>query len=133
MTMSLDADSTMLAVVKCSLYENGEPRRRVEKATSDTCLFHDLGMYGDIAEAYLELLRDRYGVSMDGFDFDAYFPQEFAGRNRIEALLLQMWPSSRKKLDPAHFQRLSLREIAIAISLGRWSDGIIPRAENLRD
>lgn len=118
-------DIIALALVKCTLYEAGERRRRVSSAVLESRLFHDLGMYGDIAEAYLEFLREQYEVSTDNFHFDDYFPQEFIGKNWLERILFWIWPVDRKKFNASLFLPLTLRDVATAIEEGHWSESVI--------
>jgi len=53
-------------------------------------LYQDLNIYGDIAEAYMNVLADRYHVNMAGFEFDSFFPQEFAGKSALARSCIAM-------------------------------------------
>ncbi|MGJ9418323.1 hypothetical protein ACHAC9_11230 [Massilia sp. CMS3.1] len=55
-------------------------------------MYHDLGLYGDIAEAYMEELAYHYHVDMSGFEFDKFFPPEFAGKNALLAAVFSILP-----------------------------------------
>jgi len=62
-------------------------------------LYHDLNVYGDIAESCIEHLRDKYGVDIDGFIFEDYFPSEFVGESFLESCMYSILPFLRKKHD----------------------------------
>jgi hypothetical protein len=55
-------------------------------------MYHDLGLYGDIAEAYMEELTVHYHVDLSGFEFDKFFPPEFAGKNALLSALSSILP-----------------------------------------
>lgn len=70
----------------------GLSERKIAQCRSSTRMYHDLGLYGDIAEAYMEVLADQYRVDLGGFEFDKFFPPEFAGKNPLVAALLSIVP-----------------------------------------
>lgn len=55
-------------------------------------LYHDLGIYGDIAESYIELLADNYGVDISSFCFEDYFPAEYPGETKFKKYLYTFFP-----------------------------------------
>lgn len=102
---------------RCGLSEN-----ELIKCNMDTRLYQDLGVYGDVAESYVEVLSNHYGVDMSGFEFDDFFPPEFDGRNWIASFFLWIFPllgymvRRRKK-----YHAFTLRKLENIISVGRWS------------
>jgi hypothetical protein len=72
---------------RCGLSE-----RTIARCNGSTRMYHDLGLYGDIAEAYLGVLANSYHVDMSGFEFEKFFPLEFAGRNKLSRALLWIVP-----------------------------------------
>ncbi|WP_175015405.1 DUF1493 family protein [Burkholderia lata] len=70
----------------------GFSKKRIDKLTYDTRLYHDLGVYGDLAEGCLEILCDQYHVDLSKFEFDKYFPREFVGENAFVRTLLWAVP-----------------------------------------
>lgn len=59
----------------------GLSEKKIGKCDLDTRLYHDLGYYGDVAEANMELLESRFHVDLTDFRFDQYFPSEYWGEN----------------------------------------------------
>lgn len=53
-------------------------QRKIRKCHMNTRMFHDLGIYGEIAEDCILELRDKFHVNIDGFDFYRHFPPEFS-------------------------------------------------------
>lgn len=88
----------------------------------DTRLYHDLGIRGDEAWAYLETLKRDFDVDLTEFDFEVYFPAEFPGETFLEQVFGWLFPWTRKGLAPESFAPLTLRMIDRAIDRGRWSE-----------
>ena len=61
----------------------GQPEREIAQYNGDTRMFHDLDIYGDIAEGFMEELRDHYHVDLFGFEFWKFFPDEFLVTNNF--------------------------------------------------
>lgn len=72
---------------RCGLSEN-----KISQCHSGTRMHHDLGLYGDVAESYMEILRDQFHVDLSGFEFEKFFPPEFAGGNWLIRTLLWIVP-----------------------------------------
>ena len=95
-------------------------------STSRTCrietrLFHDLGLYGDIAEAYMEELVTAYGVDLKDFRFEKYFPAEFAGNSALSKFLITYIPFFRHILiDPLKYEPITLEMIHKSIKSKKW-------------
>jgi Protein of unknown function (DUF1493) len=70
----------------------GYSDKSIAKFTLETRLWHDLQVYGDIAESYLECLHNRFEVDLSAFEFEKYFPVEFLGKTRLSAVLISMVP-----------------------------------------
>ena len=83
-------------------------------------LYHDLGIYGDIAESCIETLNDRYGVDVSSFEFDNYFPEEFSGKSQFQKVLFSLIPFLRaSKEDKSDFKPLTFLMLKNAIDKGR--------------
>lgn len=84
-------------------------------------MYHDLGLYGDIAEAYMEVLAERYQVDLSDFEFDKFFPEEYPGKNALTSALISITPFAayfarrRKEYEP-----LTLEEIETAMKARTW-------------
>lgn len=103
---------------RCGLSES-----KIEQCNGSTRMYHDLGLYGDIAEAYVEVLASHYHVDLSGFEFEKFFPPEFAGKNALTGALLSIIPFAgyvarlRGKWLP-----LTLERVGRAIRSKRWHD-----------
>lgn len=101
---------------RCGLSE-----RKIARCNRNTRMYHDLGLYGDIAEAYMEELATHYHVDLSAFEFDKFFPPEFAGGNAVLGALLSLFPfvgymsRQRKQYSP-----LTLRMIETAMHARQW-------------
>jgi hypothetical protein len=76
---------------RCGLSES-----KIAQCNGSTCMHHDLGLYGDIAEAYIGVLTDQYCVDLSGFEFEKFFPPEFEGKNMLTRALLWIVPFAGK-------------------------------------
>lgn len=70
----------------------GLSKKKIAQCTPDTRMYHDLDIYGDIAEAYIEVLIDKYHVDMTGFDFYTFFPPETFATNIFTGIYHSMVP-----------------------------------------
>jgi hypothetical protein len=106
------------------LKDCGEREKRIEACHMDTRLFHDLGIYGEAAEDYIDVLVNQYNVDMTGFDFARYFPPEFAGKTMLTRALIWTFPYIWKLFSPrdegSDFLPLTLEMIEQAIHQKRW-------------
>lgn len=85
-------------------------------------MYHDLDLYGDIAEGCMELLAKDYRVDLSGFEFEKFFPSEFVGNNRFTAFLLQLVPFAGKiARQRGNYLPLTLELIDRAIRTKRWA------------
>jgi hypothetical protein len=102
------------------LQKCGVSRRVLSRCAPETRIYHDLGAYGEVAEAWLELLQSDYGVELQDFDFQSHFPPEFEGQNALARTLFWLVPfagavaRSRKGYSP-----VTLRKIDEAFRCGR--------------
>ncbi len=107
------------SIVKKYLKECGIRDAKINTLHGDTSLYHDLGVYGDIAEGYLDLLVDNYGVDVSTFDFHKYFPEEFSGEKTFKIHLFTIIPFLRERYNNKKiFKPLTLGMIALAIQTG---------------
>lgn len=100
----------------CGLSES-----KLAQCSGSTRMYHDLGLYGDIAEAYIEVLAEQYGVDLSGFEFAKFFPPEFAGKNMLTRVLLWIAPfagsAARQRKE---YLPLTLERIDRALRSKRW-------------
>lgn len=100
----------------------GLPERKISHCSSGTRMYHDLGLYGDTAEACIEVLVDRYQVDVSGFDFEKFFPPEFEGKNWLTRTFLWIIPFARGAARRcAEYLPLTLEMIETAIRRKRLS------------
>jgi hypothetical protein len=105
------------------LKECGTSIHTIRTCRLETKLFHDLGLYGEIAEAYLETLVSVYGVDMQDFRFEKYFPAEFAGDTALTKFLITYLPFGRRIfIDPLKYTPITLGEIYHSIECGKWAE-----------
>lgn len=90
------------------------------KCSMSTRLYHDLGVYGDEAWAYLETLAEGFGVDLSQFEFDDYFPREFPGRNWLERTVRWVVPGLGKPRPASEYKPITLAAVEKAIETGRW-------------
>lgn len=101
---------------RCGLAE-----RQLSQCSGNTRMYHDLGLYGEIAEAYMEALVDHFHVDMSGFEFEKFFPAEFVGKNVLTRTLLWLVPfaggAARQRGD---YLPLTLAMIDRAMRSKQW-------------
>ncbi|MFT4925134.1 MAG: hypothetical protein ACI8WB_001224 [Phenylobacterium sp.] len=82
-------------------------------------LYHDLGIYGDIAESCIEILKDSYNVDVSSLNFDDYFPAEFSGQNQFQKILFSFIPFLQSKTgNKRNFKPLTFLMISNALKTG---------------
>lgn len=102
---------------RCGLSES-----KIAQCNGGTRMYHDLGLYGDIAEACMEVLAKDYRVDLSGFEFEKFFPQEFAGKNVLARALLWLVPfAGNVARQQGEWLPLTLERIDQAISSKRWT------------
>lgn len=102
---------------RCGLSEN-----KIAQCSGSTRMYHDLGLYGDIAEACTGVLTDHYHVDLSGFEFEKFFPPEFAGKNMLTRALLWVVPfAGHAARQRGEYLPLTLEAIDRAIRTKRWS------------
>lgn len=62
--------------LETTLHEFVGSRRSITEATR---LFHDLGLSGHDAFEFLESVHKTFNTRLEGFEFEAYFPDELDG------------------------------------------------------
>ena len=107
-------------LTRCGLSES-----KIAQCSGSTRLYHDLGLYGDIAEAYIGVLADHYHVDLSGFEFEKFFPPEFAGKNMLTRALLWIVPFAGNAVRQSSERLpLTLDMIDRAIRSKSWERGI---------
>ena len=93
----------------------------IAQCTPSTRLYHDLGLYGEIAENCIAVLIDHYHVDMDGFVFDDFFPREFPGDTTVARLFFWLTPLAGWALRRRQsYLPLTLNVIEMVIDEGNW-------------
>jgi len=99
----------------------GLSKRKIARCSGSTRMYHDLGLYGDDAEIFMEVLADHYHVDLSGFEFEKFFPPEFPGKSGLTYGLFSLIPfSSYISRLRGEWQPLTLERIDRAILSKRW-------------
>ena len=103
------------------LRQCGASMQTVERCTNETRIYHDLGVYGDIADGYMSVLADQYHVDLSGFRFEEHFPPEFPGGNAYTRTLLWLMPFlGRARRQREVYRPITLAMVERAIRSKRW-------------
>lgn len=101
----------------------GVPPRKLDGCSSDTRMFHDLGIYGDIATSCMDALVQEYEVDLDGFQFDDYFPPEYPGSNWLSRILLWLVPGAAVMAHRREsYKPFRLENLDCILQTKRWKD-----------
>ena len=65
----------------------GVSRKTIEHCTYATRLLHDLHRYGNDAFECMSVLQTRFGVNMESFRLDKYFPDERPSARSVKELV----------------------------------------------
>lgn len=101
----------------------GLSQRMMARCRSDTRMYHDLGLYGEIAEGYMDALAENYHADMSGFEFERFFPPEFEGDDSLISALLSIVPLAgylarrRREYEP-----LTLATIESVLRSKHWPE-----------
>lgn len=99
----------------------GVSERKLARYDGATRMYHDMGLYGDVAEAYMEALAERYNIDMSGFEFKRYFPPEFVGKNTFSRTLLWLMPfAGAVARQRREYEPLTLEMIERVLRAKRW-------------
>jgi hypothetical protein len=114
-------ENVMPVELKAYLAKCGLAKQVINKCTLETRLYHDLGIYGDIAEAFMEVLADSYKVDLANFAFYKYFPAEFDGNSWLARFLTTYIPWGKRLYQKSHvYAPLTLKMLLGAISNGKF-------------
>jgi hypothetical protein len=98
---------------------------KIAQCSGSTRMYHDLGLYGDIAESYMGVLADHYHVDLSGFEFEKFFPPEFAGKNMLTRVLLWIVPfAGNAARQRGKYLPLTLKMIDSVMRTKRWDRGV---------
>lgn len=105
------------------LKRGGLSKKKIMQCSADTRMYHDLGFYGDIAEAWIDMLVVEYHVDLSGFEFEKFFPPEFEGEDMLTCTVLWLVPFAaaivrRRKRDT--YLPLTLGMIDNMIHTKKW-------------
>lgn len=116
-------DNSVPPTVRDFLKHCGVRKRLIAQSTSETRLYHDLGLYGDVAEASMEALEERYSVDMSQFRFERYFPPEFIGNSNFRSLIYSAIPllgHLHRRRNRSNYKPLNLAVVDEVIKAKRW-------------
>lgn len=100
----------------------GISEKDILQSTRDTRLFHDLNIYGDVAEACVETLELEYSVDMSSFEFDRYFPSEYIGETPFKRVANWFFPLlGRRRRMTTYFEPIRLSDLEMVIERRSWS------------
>ena len=118
------SDNLNLYLEKC-----GHPKRKIKNLTAGTKLYHDMNIYGDIAEAYMEVLEGEFSVDMSEFYFEQYFPSEFYNGTMFMAFIFSVAPVLRWRVEESknHYIPVTLEMIDESIERRVWQCGLSER------
>lgn len=104
------------------LLQCGESSEKISTCNMETRLYHDLGIYGEIAEDCLEVLHTEFHVDLSNFDFELHFPSEWAQPNsRLEKILFRIFPGIDRLLrERKNYAPITLAMIDRAIRDRKW-------------
>lgn len=101
------------------LTESGLDKYYKDESSLDLRLYHDLKVFGDVAESYIELLQEQYDVDVSKFKFDNYFPQEFIGDSAIQRVLFWLLPFLRSRSEShVQYEDFTFRKIKNSMDSG---------------
>ena len=126
--MVLDAEFSDILVAY--LEKCGCSKRSIHKYNLETRLYHDLRIYGDVAEGFIEVLSGEFGVDISDFYFHAYFPVECPSKTFLGGILMSLTPHwiRRRYVHPdKQFRPLTLRMIQTALIEKRWVEHVDTR------
>jgi hypothetical protein len=104
----------------------GLSEEKIGRCNMMTRLYHDLGIYGEVAESYMEVLVDSFNVDLTTFLFERYFPLEFPGRSCLSRYLLWQIPFARRLAEKrATYDPVTLEMIDTAIRTKKWPEPVI--------
>jgi Protein of unknown function (DUF1493) len=86
--------------------------------SAETRLLHDLGMYGLVAEDFLEDMHSKYPFDYSGFVFDDYFPWEFSNRFSGFLFVLNHFIPTRVNSVKHFYKPMTVMHIAKALQSG---------------
>lgn len=99
----------------------GLRKSRIDSCDLDTRLYHDLGIYGEVADGCVEILAKTYQVDITNFDFDEYFPHEYPGKTRLSQFILWQIPFARHFVESkANYKPITLGMIEDIIHSKQW-------------
>ncbi|WP_411885984.1 hypothetical protein [Polaromonas sp. YR568] len=100
----------------------GFSKGKIAKCNTGTRMYHDLGLYGEIAETCIDMLAHQYQVDLTGLEFEKFFPPEFAGKSMLTRTLLWVMPFAGKAVrQRGEYLPLTLGMIEKVIRTKRWS------------
>ena len=121
--MRLAEMTNLSADVREYLKRCGLSDSKLAQCNESTRMYHDLDLYGDIAEAYMEVLGKQYQVDLANFQFEKFFPTEFQGKNMLTRTLLWLIPfANMASRQRNNYQPLTLSMIDRAIRTKHWQD-----------
>jgi hypothetical protein len=99
----------------------GLPQKTVAHCTRSTRLFHDLNIYGEVAETCIDTLTSKYGVDLKDFVFEKYFPEEFSSGSAFKSFLVWIIPLAKQYMhNHSKYEEINIEMIERALHTKRW-------------
>lgn len=99
----------------------GHVEESIKQYHLGTELYHELGIYGEVAYDHLFNLEKSFGVDMSSFVFEVYFPDEFVGKTTVGKVFYWFFPWLwHKNKGRDDYQSLTLGMLEQAILDKKW-------------
>ena len=105
--------------LKAYIKKLGYNEKEVKSFNSDMRLYHDLDIYGDSAEEYMEVFQEM-GVDMSTFRFVDFFPPEFPYPATWSKLFFGLLPE-RLFIDKTIYSPITFAMLEKALDAKSWS------------
>lgn len=106
------------------LSDAGLSKRQIHKSNMGTRLYHDLGMYGDIAWGLIEELGKK--INMSRFCFERHFPPEFYGNGFCASTFFSIMPfASLIRRRRESYTPITIRMVSESLAKGEWIDPLV--------
>jgi hypothetical protein len=101
----------------------GYSEAQIKECTPNTKLYHELGVYGDVAYDHISNLEEMFGVDLSLFVFEEYFPDEFIGKTKVQKVFYWFlpWLSPRPQSDKV-YKPITLNMLEQFILNKKWID-----------
>jgi len=107
------------------------PNSKLSKCKAATRLYHDLALYGEDAEYFMEDLTDVFSIDFSNFEFEKYFPYEYSPEeDGYLSLFFNFTPRDKwafRNNGRSKYLPISLKMIDMLIKTKEWDYYLIFR------